>query len=57
MKELKLALLGFGNAGRAFGRLLMDKHDEIKTGLICKSLDVIEKPLEIYSCAGLAYLR
>ena len=30
MKELKLALLGFGNAGRAFGRLLMDKHDEIK---------------------------
>ncbi|MBQ1959846.1 MAG: homoserine dehydrogenase [Firmicutes bacterium] len=30
MKELKLALLGFGNAGRAFGRLLMNKHDEIK---------------------------
>ena len=31
MKELKLALLGFGNAGRAFGRLLMDKHEEIKS--------------------------
>ena len=30
MKELKLALLGFGNAGRAFGRLLMDKHEKIK---------------------------
>jgi len=31
MKELKLALLGFGNAGRAFGQLLLDKHEEIKT--------------------------
>ena len=31
MKELKLALLGFGNAGRAFGKLLLEKHDEIKT--------------------------
>ena len=31
MKELRLALLGFGNAGRAFGQLLMDKHEEIKT--------------------------
>ena len=30
MKELRLALLGFGNAGRAFGRLLMDKHGEIR---------------------------
>ena len=29
-------------------RSSLDKHDEIKTGLICKSLDVIEKPLEIY---------
>lgn len=30
MKELKLALLGFGNAGRAFGRLLNEKKEEIK---------------------------
>ncbi|MBQ4649625.1 MAG: homoserine dehydrogenase [Firmicutes bacterium] len=30
MKELKLALLGFGNAGRAFGKLLLEKHEEIK---------------------------
>lgn len=30
MKELKLALLGFGNAGRAFGRMFMQKHEEIK---------------------------
>ena len=30
MKELKLALLGFGNAGQAFGRLLLDKEEEIK---------------------------
>ena len=30
MKELKLALLGFGNAGQAFGRMLLDKEDEIK---------------------------
>lgn len=29
-------------------RASLDKHEEIKTGLICKSLDVIEKPLEIY---------
>lgn len=30
MKELKLALLGFGNAGRAFARLLLDKEAEIE---------------------------
>lgn len=29
MKELKLALLGFGNAGQAFGRMLLDKREEI----------------------------
>ncbi|MDY0234787.1 MAG: hypothetical protein RBR71_02090 [Gudongella sp.] len=28
-KKLKAAMLGFGNAGQAFARLLMDKHDEI----------------------------
>lgn len=28
-KMLKLALLGFGNAGRAFASLLLDKHEEI----------------------------
>ena len=33
MKELKLALLGFGNAGQAFGRLLLDKEEEIKKSL------------------------
>ena len=30
MKELKLALLGFGNAGRAFGQMFHHKHEEIK---------------------------
>lgn len=30
MKELKLALLGFGNAGRAFTRLLLEKQEEIE---------------------------
>ena len=30
MKELKLALLGFGNAGQAFGRLLLDKEKKKK---------------------------
>ncbi|MBE6939277.1 MAG: homoserine dehydrogenase [Ruminococcaceae bacterium] len=30
MKELKLALLGFGNAGRAFARLLLEKQEEIE---------------------------
>lgn len=29
MKTLRLALLGFGNAGRSFARILTDKHDEI----------------------------
>ena len=29
MKELKLALLGFGNAGQAFGRMLLDQREEI----------------------------
>ena len=30
MEKLKLALLGFGNAGQAFCRLLLDKQDEIR---------------------------
>ena len=29
MKELKLALLGFGNAGQAFGRMLLNHEEEI----------------------------
>ncbi len=29
MKVLKLALLGFGNAGQAFGRMLLDHEEEI----------------------------
>lgn len=32
MRTLDLALLGFGNAGRAFARLLLDKHDTIAVG-------------------------
>ena len=31
MKTLRLALLGFGNAGQAFARLLSEKHSEITT--------------------------
>ncbi|MBQ3533243.1 MAG: hypothetical protein IJA51_06005 [Oscillospiraceae bacterium] len=30
MKTLRLALLGFGNAGRAFAHLLLNKHSEIE---------------------------
>ena len=30
MKELRLALLGFGNAGRAFAKLLLEKEEKIK---------------------------
>ena len=30
MRTLKLALLGYGNAGRAYGKLLSAKHSEIK---------------------------
>ena len=29
MNEIKLALLGFGNAGQAFAKLLLEKNDEI----------------------------
>lgn len=30
MKTLKIAMLGFGNAGRAFSKLLIDRNEEIK---------------------------
>ncbi|MGN0702000.1 MAG: hypothetical protein ACI4KL_02345 [Lentihominibacter sp.] len=30
MKQLKLALMGFGNVGQAFGEMLLDKHEEIE---------------------------
>ena len=30
MKILKTAMLGFGNAGRAFARILLDKHDQLE---------------------------
>lgn len=30
MRELKIAMLGFGNAGRAFAKLILEKQDEIK---------------------------
>lgn len=30
MKELKLALIGFGNAGQAFARILLEKENEIR---------------------------
>jgi homoserine dehydrogenase len=30
MKTLKLSMIGFGNAGRAFSRILINKHEEIK---------------------------
>jgi homoserine dehydrogenase len=29
MRKLSIAMLGFGNAGKAFARLLLEKHDEI----------------------------
>lgn len=35
MRELKLALLGFGNAGKAFARLILEKHNEIRTTYDC----------------------
>lgn len=33
MKTLKIAMFGFGNAGRAFSRLLIDKKEEIRRSL------------------------
>lgn len=35
MKTLKLALLGFGNAGRTFAKILEDKKNEIKETMDC----------------------
>lgn len=35
MKKLKLALLGFGNAGQAFAKLLLDKHEKIQEKYGC----------------------
>jgi homoserine dehydrogenase len=38
MKPVSLALVGFGNVGRAFARLLLQKHEELTSshGLDCK---------------------
>lgn len=35
MKELKIAMLGFGNAGRAFAELLLNKEEEIREKYGC----------------------
>lgn len=35
MNQLKVAMLGFGNAGRAFARILLDKHETIQREMNC----------------------
>jgi len=35
MRELKIAMLGFGNAGQAFAKLILNKREEIKTSYNC----------------------
>ena len=35
MRELKIAMLGFGNAGRAFAQIVLDKHEQIKKDYNC----------------------
>lgn len=35
MRELKIAMLGFGNAGRAFAELLLDKMEKIREDYNC----------------------
>jgi homoserine dehydrogenase len=35
MREIRIAMLGFGNAGRAFAGILIDKHEEIKKDYNC----------------------
>lgn len=35
MKQLKVAMLGFGNAARAFAGILLEKHEEIKKTMNC----------------------
>lgn len=36
MKTLRLALIGFGNAGKAFAKLLADKQEELKDTFRCQ---------------------
>lgn len=36
MRDLKLAILGFGNAGQAFAKLLLSKNQEIKNQYNCE---------------------
>jgi homoserine dehydrogenase len=36
MKEIRLIMLGFGNAGKAFARLLNDKREEIADNYDCE---------------------
>ena len=33
MKECRLAILGFGNVGQAFARMLLEKEEEIRMKL------------------------
>jgi len=40
MKEIRLALLGFGNAGQAFAKLLLDKNEELESTLDTRVLIV-----------------
>jgi len=62
MKQLRLALLGFGNAGRAFARLLLDKHEEILardgadvvvTAIATRSHGCLLDPAGVELCAAL----
>ena len=39
MKTIRLALLGFGNAGQAFARLLTEKQEELLTSIDTSLLD------------------
>ena len=63
MKELKLALMGFGNVAQAFAKMLLEKHDEIEekydrdvivteiTTDLMKTVSVIEHEPEIEQTA------
>lgn len=46
---IRFALMGFGNVGRAYAKILIDKHDEIEQtayGVYGDMLRVIEKMTE-----------
>ena len=56
MKELKLALLGFGNAGQAFGRMLLD-HEEPHTIIKSRQIGLLQHDPYTWEVLGNDFIR